>query len=92
MINKYNDITPKTLDEKKKYYAEHNIFKTNLWNKKVKCNHCGKVFNFNDFKVICEKPDYSEEEHEYIVCKHYPECDGTLIDMVEINNEEENND
>ena len=34
MINKYNDITPKTLDEKKKYYAEHNIFKTNLWNKK----------------------------------------------------------
>lgn len=91
MINECDDITPKTLDEKKKYYEEHNIFKTNFWDKEVKCNHCNKVFNFNDFKVIREKSECSQDEHEYIVCKHYPECDGTLIDMVEIYNKEENN-
>ena len=87
-----DNITPKTLDEKKKYYKEHNIFKTNLWDKKVKCAHCGKVFNFNDFEVICEKSKYSEDKHEYIVCKHYPKCDGTLIDMIEIDNKEISDD
>ena len=52
----------------------------------------GKVFNFNDFEVVCEKSKYSEDKHEYIVCKHYPKCDGTLIDMIEIDNKEISDD
>ena len=60
----YDEITPKTLEEKKLYYDKHNIFKETLWDKKVTCIHCDKTFMFNDFKVVREKPEYCEDENE----------------------------
>lgn len=47
------------------------------FNKKVKCIHCDNEFLLNEFKVI--RNGYGEE---YIVCKHYPECDGSAIDFM----------
>jgi ssDNA-binding Zn-finger/Zn-ribbon topoisomerase 1 len=47
-------------------------------NAKVKCIHCDNEYLLNEFKVILEKPTGDE----YIVCKHYPECDGTMIDFM----------
>lgn len=80
----YDDITPKTLEEKREYYNNNKIFEEDLWDRRVKCRHCGKTFKFTDFKVIREKKWYCEDEFEYIVCKHYPECDGSLIDMISV--------
>lgn len=45
---------------------------------KVHCIHCGKEYLYKEANVVVF-PDYGEA---YIVCKHYPECDGTLIDMM----------
>lgn len=45
---------------------------------KVHCIHCGKEYPYKEANVVIF-PDYGEA---YIVCKHYPECDGTLIDMM----------
>lgn len=41
---------------------------------KVTCIHCNRSFMVADFKVI------KQGREEYIVCKHWPECDGTVID------------
>ncbi|MBP3709118.1 MAG: hypothetical protein J6I73_01730 [Treponema sp.] len=45
---------------------------------KVHCIHCGKEYLYNEANVVVS-PDDGEA---YIHCKHYPECDGTLIDMM----------
>lgn len=87
--DKYDEITPKTPEEKRKYYNEHNIFTDDLWDKEVMCMHCGKTFLFNDFKVVREKPEWCEDRNEYIVCKHYPKCNGSFIDMMPEDDEEE---
>lgn len=75
----YDDITNTVLD-KKEYYFTHNPFadKNNKWNKKVYCIHCGKVHNFNEYKIIKDK----ETGTEYIVCPDYPKCDGLLTDFI----------
>ena len=48
-------------------------------NRKVECLHCGREYLYNEATVV-KNPD---NEELFIMCKHYPECDGSLIDMIE---------
>lgn len=45
---------------------------------KVHCIHCGNEYLYSEANVVVS-PDDGEA---YIHCKHYPDCDGTLIDMM----------
>jgi len=92
--NKYKDehgeyafIEP---TDKKKYFYKKSIFviksflgKSTFEDKKVKCIHCDKKFNLSEYKaVICLNHINSEIiGSEFIVCKHSPKCDGSLIDF-----------
>ncbi|MDD7012763.1 MAG: hypothetical protein PUI38_07920 [Candidatus Treponema excrementipullorum] len=42
----------------------------------VECLHCGKRFPYGEAKAV-KIPDGDV----FIVCKHYPDCDGSLIDF-----------
>lgn len=51
----------------------------------VECLHCGNRFAFKDVKVRRLKPEYNngkEDDFKEIVCKHYPECNGNLLDLI----------
>jgi len=67
------------------YYKKNNPFDENRYNENIKCLHCGNIFIFNEFKVVREKCPNGKE---YIVCKHFPECDGSIIDFMPANYEE----
>ena len=43
---------------------------------KVTCIHCNKSFMVSEYRVVLWRKE------EYIVCKHFPECDGTIIDWI----------
>ena len=44
---------------------------------KVRCFHCGREFLYNEATVV--QLPYDDEPS--VFCKHYPECNGSLIDM-----------
>lgn len=46
----------------------------------VECLHCGKRFLSNETKLIRPKGDIDSEPEE--VCKHWPECDGQIWDLI----------
>lgn len=51
----------------------------------VECLHCGNRFPFKEVKVRRLKSEYNngkKDDFKEIVCKHYPECNGNLIDLV----------
>jgi hypothetical protein len=51
----------------------------------VECLHCGKRFPFGEVKVRRLKKECNngvEDDFKEIVCKHYPECDGNLLDLM----------
>jgi hypothetical protein len=51
----------------------------------VECLHCGKRFPFGEVKVRRVKKEYNngvEDDFKEIVCKHYPECNGNLLDIM----------
>lgn len=51
----------------------------------VECLHCGKRFPFGEVKVRRVKKEYNkgvEDDFKEVVCKHYPECNGNLIDLL----------
>lgn len=53
----------------------------------VECLHCGNRFPFKEVKVRRLKPEYNdgkEDDFKEIVCKHYPECDGNLLDLIPV--------
>ena len=53
----------------------------------VECQHCGNRFAFKDVKVRRLKPEYNngkEDDFKEIVCKHYPECNGNLLDLIPV--------
>lgn len=53
----------------------------------VECLHCGNRFAFKDVKVRRLKPEYNhgqEDDFKEIVCKHYPECNGNLLDLIPV--------
>ena len=47
---------------------------------KIHCIHCGKEFFYKEATVV-QRTDMDEP---LVYCKHYPECDGSLIDMMEV--------
>lgn len=42
----------------------------------VECFHCGKTFPYREAKAV-----KTPNGDVFIVCKHYPDCDGSLIDF-----------
>lgn len=49
-------------------------------NTKVHCIHCGKDYFYKEASVV----NYPDNDEPLVMCKHYPECDGSLIDMMEV--------
>ena len=47
---------------------------------KVHCIHCGKEYLYKEANVV-QLPD---DDEPLVYCKHYPECDGSLIDMMTV--------
>lgn len=45
---------------------------------KVRCLHCDQEYLFNEAKVV----QFPEDDEPLIMCKNYPECNGSLIDMM----------
>jgi hypothetical protein len=68
------------ITDKRDYYAKNNPFVEARFDEKVCCLHCDNEFAFNEFKVIREK----RTGEEYIVCKHFPECNGSIIDFIPV--------
>lgn len=40
------------------------------------CIHCGSVFQIQDYKVV------AGADMDFIVCPHYPHCDGNIMDWM----------
>lgn len=68
------------INDKQKYFSENYPFLEipDLLDQKL-CIHCDSVIIVGDYKVFS---DNSGEE--YICCPNAPECDGTIIDWIEI--------
>lgn len=47
---------------------------------KFRCLHCGEVITVGDYKVYKEQGD----DFEYICCPNTPNCNGTVIDWVDV--------
>ena len=64
---------------KKVYFNNRYPFrpKLKLTDKQV-CLHCEKEFFVGDYQILIEN------NKEYIVCPNAPECDGTLIDWMDV--------
>jgi hypothetical protein len=63
---------------KRDYYEKNNPFMEDRFDEKVCCLHCDNEFVFNEFKAVREK----STGDEYIVCKYFPECNGSIIDFM----------
>lgn len=50
---------------------------------RIHCIHCGRSFFFKEANVIKTDSDNSA----WVVCKHYPSCNGTLIDFIDEDDE-----
>lgn len=51
----------------------------------VECIHCGNKLAFKEVKVRRLKPEYNngeKDDFKEIMCKHYPECSGNLLDLI----------
>lgn len=47
---------------------------------KFRCLHCGEVITVGDYKVFRD-----ETGEDYIYCPNAPECNGSIIDWVDVN-------
>lgn len=52
----------------------------------VECIHCSRKYLNKELTVIHEYNFGFVGEHDSIACKYYPECDGTLIDLMPTGN------
>lgn len=79
-------MTELRIDDKQKYLYENYPFADppKLTDKK-ECIHCGDIISVGDFKVF--KDEFGDE---YICCPNAPDCDGTVIDWMPVN--ESNNE
>ena len=49
----------------------------------VECLHCGEKYLFKDVKAIRSKEQFrTERDFDEIVCKNYPKCSGSIIDLI----------
>lgn len=44
-----------------------------------RCFHCDRVFTVGDYKVFRQ-----EDGDEYICCPYTPDCNGTVIDWIDV--------
>ena len=69
----------KEIKDKETYLKKHYIFKdVPKLTDQQKCIHCGENFIVGDYKVELVG------KIEYIVCPNAPDCDGTLIDWINV--------
>lgn len=47
---------------------------------KVQCLHCGKEYLYKEANVV----QFPDDDEPLVYCKQYPECDGSLIDMMTV--------
>ena len=66
------------IDDKAEYLKNNFSSKMDKLNKNVSCIHCGNIFMLSEYKVVKNKCS----NDEFIVCKHFPDCDGTIIDFI----------
>lgn len=68
------------INDKQKYLVENYPFSElpDLADRK-KCLHCDAIIIVGNFKVFKD-----EQGTEYICCPNAPECNGTVIDWVDI--------
>lgn len=45
---------------------------------KVQCLHCGKEYLYKEANVV----QFPGDDEPQVYCKHYPHCDGSVIDMM----------
>jgi hypothetical protein len=51
----------------------------------VECLHCGERYKFKYVKAIRTKPQFrGDDDFDQIVCKNFPECNGSIIDLFPI--------
>ena len=51
----------------------------------VECLHCGERYKFKYVKAIRTKPRFrNDDDFDQIVCKNFPECNGSIIDLFPI--------
>ena len=56
-------------------------FKTHFtMDTKVHCIHCGKEYLYKEANAV----KFPDDDEPLVYCKFYPECNGSLIDMMEI--------
>lgn len=66
--------------DKQKYLDENYPFEgiPSLDDKK-RCIHCDQIITVGDYKVYKD-----EDDNEFIYCPNAPDCDGTLIDWIDL--------
>jgi len=69
-----------TINNKQKYLEDNYTFEgvPDLMEKK-RCIHCDAIFTVGDYKVIKDHTGF-----EYICCPHAPDCNGTVIDWIDL--------
>lgn len=72
-----DQILKKGLREQVISIPSSGLFRMKL-DSKVRCQHCGDEFTYQNAKVILS-PDWDGPS---IHCKNYPECDGELMDLI----------
>lgn len=56
----------------------------------VECLHCGERYKYRDVKAIRMNLQYrSDDDFDQIVCKNFPKCNGSIIDLMPIENRNE---
>jgi hypothetical protein len=60
-------------------FKNYPFFPVPLITDQLACIHCDQVFTVGDFKVLSD-----ETRFEFICCPNAPDCNGTVIDWVDL--------
>jgi hypothetical protein len=68
------------IDDKQNYFDENYPFEypPDLTDKK-RCIHCDQIITVGNYKVFRD-----EDGNEFIYCPNAPDCDGTVIDWIDL--------
>lgn len=84
-MNFYEGYTELIPVDKQNYLNDHCPFDNDLkLTDKKRCIHCNKVIVVGGYKVYKENGPGRYDRFEYICCPNAPECDGTIIDWMEV--------
>jgi len=73
------------VEDKQKFLNEEHPFLHghHKLTEKFRCLHCGEVITVGDYKVF-KDADAVDPDFLYICCPNAPECDGTIIDWIDV--------